>query len=64
MKFIRGQARKSNKSNMLVGFLGLSQGCELLENNTHDQDVPLNVKLMMLGPHIWDSTQSGFYIGS
>jgi hypothetical protein len=64
MKFIRGQVGKSNKSTILVGFLGFSHGCELLENNTHVQDVPSNGKLVMLRPHIWDSTHSSFYIGS
>lgn len=64
MKFIRGQAGKSNKSTMLVRILSLSHGCELLENSTRDQDVPLNAGLVMLGPHIWDSTHSNFYIGS
>ncbi len=53
MKFIRGQVGKSNKSIMLVGFLSLSHGCELLENNTYDQDLPLNGELVMLGPHIY-----------
>ncbi len=64
MKFIRGQARKSNKSTMLVIILSLSHGCELLENSTHDLDVPLNGELVMSGPHIWDSTHYDFYIGS
>jgi hypothetical protein len=64
MKFIRGQVGKSNKSTMLVRILNLSYGCELLENSSRDQDVSLNGELMMLGPHIWDSIHSDFYIGS
>jgi len=49
---------------MLFRILGLSHGCELLEDNTRDQDVPLNGELVMLGPHIWDSIHFDFYIGS
>jgi hypothetical protein len=37
MRFIRGKTGKSNKSTMLVGFLGLPHGLELLEGNyVHD----------------------------
>jgi hypothetical protein len=33
---------------MLVGFLGLPHGFDLLENNIHDQDKPFNIELEML----------------
>jgi hypothetical protein len=36
---------------MLVGFLGLPHGLELLEGNVHDQDAPPNGKLVILRPH-------------
>jgi hypothetical protein len=35
---------------MLVGFLGLPHGFELLEGNIHYQDVPPSGELMMLRP--------------
>jgi hypothetical protein len=50
VKFIGKQARKSNKSIMLVGFFGFPHGFELLEGNIHDQDVPPSGELMMLRP--------------
>jgi hypothetical protein len=34
---------------MLVGFLGLLHGLELLEGNIHYQDAPQNGELAMLG---------------
>jgi hypothetical protein len=51
MKFIGGgQAWKSNKSTMLARFSSLSHGLQLLEGNVHDQDVPPNGELVVLGP--------------
>jgi hypothetical protein len=50
MKFIGGQARKSNKSTMLARFSSLPHGLELLEANVHDQDAPPNGKLAVSGP--------------
>ncbi len=48
MRFIGGQAKKSKKSTMLVGFSNLSHGLELLESNIHDHDAPPNGELAML----------------
>ncbi len=51
VKFIGGgQVGNFFKSIMLVRFLGLPHGIELLEGNVHDQDVLPNGELMMLGP--------------
>jgi hypothetical protein len=36
---------------MLVGFLGLPHGLELLEGNVHDQDAPPNGELAVLRLH-------------
>jgi len=36
---------------MVVGFLGLLGGLELLEGNVHDQDTTPNGELAVLGPH-------------
>jgi hypothetical protein len=47
VRFIGGQARKSNKSTKLVGFLSLLHGLELLEGNINYQDAPQNDELAM-----------------
>jgi hypothetical protein len=47
MKFIRRHSRKSNKSTMLVRFIGFPLGFELLEGNIRDHDDPLNGGLTM-----------------
>jgi hypothetical protein len=48
VRFIEGQAKKSKKSTMLVGFFGLPHGFELFEGNIHDHDAPPNGELAML----------------
>jgi hypothetical protein len=48
VRFIGGQAKKSKKSIMLVGFSSLPHGLELLEGNIHDHDAPPNGELAML----------------
>ncbi len=42
-----GQIGKANKSIMLVGFLGLPHGFDLLEGNIHDQNKSLSIELEM-----------------
>jgi hypothetical protein len=52
MRFIEEQTRSPKKSTMLVGFLGLLHGLELLEGNIHYhiyQDAPQNGELAMSG---------------
>jgi hypothetical protein len=50
VRFIRGQARKFNKSSILAGFSGLPHGLELLEGNVHDQDsFPKNQAFWLMG---------------
>jgi hypothetical protein len=51
MKFIRGQAKKFNKSIMLVGFLSLPHGFKLLEGNIHDHDAFPTNELVRSVPH-------------
>jgi hypothetical protein len=46
--FIGVHARKSNNSMMLVGFLGLPHGFDLLESNVHAMDSPPIHELEML----------------
>ncbi len=62
MRFIRGQTRKSNKLTMLIKFLGLSHGFDLLESNIHDQNEPLGDELAM-SRHI-NPIHLKFHIGS
>ncbi len=50
VKFIGRQARKFNKSIMLVEFFGFPHGLELFKSKIRDQDVPPSGELVMLRP--------------
>ncbi len=50
--FIGGHAGKSNNLTMLVGFLGLPHGFDLLEGNVHAMDNPPTHDLEMLGAQV------------